>query len=80
MTVEEVMKTLHTNAALSKHVTASILGAVHEAVASGNVLTFAAGAMKYSLVTGQEHVSEEEKYKLRFILPQYFSTEKPAAK
>ncbi|KAK4704744.1 5'-methylthioadenosine phosphorylase, partial [Phenoliferia sp. Uapishka_3] len=80
VTVEEVMKTLHTNAALAKHITASILGAVHEAVAGGKAFTSAAGGMKFSLVTGQEHTSDEEKYKLRFILPEYFTTEKPTAK
>jgi hypothetical protein len=54
---------------------------VHEAVSSGTVLTAAAGGMKFSLMTGQEHVTPEEKYKLRFILPEYFgSAEKPAAK
>lgn len=63
------MKTLHTNAALAKHITASILGVVHDAVADGQVLTTAVGSMKYSLVTGQDHISEEEKYKLKYILP-----------
>lgn len=74
------MKTLHTNAALAKHITASILGAVDAAVRSGTVLTSAKGAMKYSLVTSHEHVSDEEKYKLRFILPEYFQTEAPEKK
>jgi 5'-methylthioadenosine phosphorylase len=72
VTVEEVMKTLHTNASLSKHIAASILGAVHQAVIAGDVLTQAAGGMKWSLMTGHEHVSEEEKYMLKYILPEYF--------
>lgn len=74
------MKTLHTNAALAKHIAASILGAVHEAVASGTVLTTAEGGMKYSLVTDQAHVSAEEKFKLRYILPEYFQVGRPAKK
>ncbi|KAM0790507.1 hypothetical protein ACM66B_003380 [Microbotryomycetes sp. NB124-2] len=77
VTVEEVMKTLSTNAALSKHVTASILGAVHDAVSSGSVLTQADGSMKYSLMTNHAHVSPEELYRLRYILPQYFPYDKP---
>ncbi|KAM0750309.1 5'-methylthioadenosine phosphorylase [Meredithblackwellia eburnea MCA 4105] len=72
VTVEEVLKTLHTNAAVSKHITASILGAVHEAVSGGKVLTAAEGGMRFSLVTNLDHVSEEEKHKFKFILPQYF--------
>lgn len=73
------MKTLSTNAALAKHVTASILGAVHEAVATQTVPS-AAGSMKYSLMTNQAHVSPEEKYKLRYILPEYFQVNPPAKK
>lgn len=71
VTVAEVMKTLHTNAALSKHITASILGAVHGAVAGGQVPS-ARGSMQYSLMTPHEHVSQAELYKLKYILPQYF--------
>ncbi|KAK4045989.1 S-methyl-5-thioadenosine phosphorylase [Microbotryomycetes sp. JL201] len=77
VTVEEVMKTLSTNAALSKHVTASILGAVHDAVSSGTVLTQAHGSMKYSLMTNHSHVSPEELYRLKYILPEYFPYDKP---
>lgn len=73
VTVEEVMKTLHTNASLSKHITSSILAAVHNAVASGTVLSKAKGGMKWSLMTNQSVVSEEEKYKLKYILPEYFA-------
>ncbi|BGP14871.1 hypothetical protein JCM10213_003773 [Rhodosporidiobolus nylandii] len=72
VTVEEVMKTLKTNANLSKHITASILGAVHEAVASGKVGN-AAGSMQYSLMTPHSSVPAEELYQLRYILPAYFS-------
>lgn len=72
------MKTLHTNAALSKHIVSSILGAVHEAVAGDKVLTNAQGGMKWSLMTNQDFLSQEEKYKLSYILPAYFNAEGPA--
>lgn len=81
VTVEEVMKTLHTNAALSKHITASILEAVHHAVAKGEVGKDAEGGMKWSLMTGQDHITKEEKYKLKYLLPQYFTdAEEPKKK
>lgn len=70
------MKTLHNNASLSKHITSSILPAVHHAVVSGTVLTKAKGGMKWSLMTNQSVVSEEEKYKLKYILPEYFADAK----
>lgn len=43
LSVKQVIKTLHTNAHLSKTVAQSILASVHEAVASGKVLTQAKG-------------------------------------
>lgn len=73
VTVEAVMKVLHTNAALSKHITASILGQVHQAVASGKVGKSAEGGMQFSLMTKHSEVEPEELYKLRYILPAYFS-------
>lgn len=81
VTVAEVMKTLHTNAALSKHITSSILGAVHSAVAAGEVPS-AKGSMQYSLMTPHEHVPHAELYKLKYLLPQYFEdvTEPATAK
>lgn len=80
VTVAEVMKTLHTNAALSKHITSSILEAVHKAVTEGEVSS-AEGGMQYSLMTPHEHVSAEELYRLKYILPKYFeSAREPRAK
>lgn len=78
VTVEEVMKTLSTNAALSKHITASILGAVHDAVASKTVLTQAEGGMKYSIML-HDVAPEEEKWKLKYLLPEYFPDAKAPA-
>jgi len=72
VTVEEVLKTLKTNAALSKHITASILAAVHEAVESKQVATKAEGGMKFSLMTPHSEVSAEELWRLKYVLPAYF--------
>ncbi|GAA5893725.1 hypothetical protein JCM8208_001228 [Rhodotorula glutinis] len=72
VTVEEVLKTLKTNASLSKHITASILAAVHEAVESKQVATQAEGAMKFSLMTPHSEVPAEELWRLKYILPAYF--------
>ncbi|GAA6018453.1 hypothetical protein JCM10207_000899 [Rhodosporidiobolus poonsookiae] len=80
VTVEEVMKTLKTNAALSSHITTSILGAVHEAVASGKVADKVEGSMQYSLMTPHSEVDPEELYRLKFILPAYFPYDEPAKK
>lgn len=66
------MKTLHTNATLAKHIAVEVLGAVHAAVEGGEVLTNAEGGMKFSLVTGLEHVGEQEKKELSYLLPAYF--------
>ncbi|GAA6064051.1 hypothetical protein JCM10212_005859 [Sporobolomyces blumeae] len=76
VTVEEVMKTLQTNASLSKHITASILSHVHDAVSSGQVPS-AQGSMKYSLMTPHEHVPKDELYRFKFILPEYFPYDEP---
>ncbi|BGP54636.1 S-methyl-5-thioadenosine phosphorylase [Rhodotorula sphaerocarpa] len=80
VTVEEVMKTLHTNASLSKHIAATILGRVHEAVASGKVGNQAAGAMKYSLMTPHSEVPAAELHRLTYLLPNYFDYPDPATK
>lgn len=65
------MKTLSNNAALSKHITASILGAVHHAIAADQ-LPSAIGGMRYSLMTDLSHVPKVEQTKLAYILPEYF--------
>ena len=73
------MKTLTTNASLSKHITASILSHVHEAVSSGQVPS-ADGSMKFSLMTPHQHVPKEELYNFKFILPEYFPYDEPKTK
>jgi hypothetical protein len=53
VTVEEVVKTLHTNAAYSRAVAAGILQAVHDHVAAGK-LTGTKGSMQWSCLTKRE--------------------------
>ena len=53
VTVEEVVKTLHTNAAYSRAVAAGILQAVHDHVEAGK-LTGTKGSMEWSCVTKRE--------------------------
>ena len=53
VTVEEVVKTLHTNAAYSRAVAAGILQAVHDHVEAGK-LTGTKGSMQWSCVTKRE--------------------------
>lgn len=72
VTVEEVMRVLKTNADVSKHITASILGAVHEAVSSKQVGTQAEGGMRFGCMTPHKEVDPEELYKLKYLLPAYF--------
>ena len=45
----------------------SILGAVHQAVASGNVLTTAEGGMKFSLMTHHDNVTKKELEMYRYV-------------
>lgn len=72
VTVAEVIKTLHTNAATSKEITLAILDRVHEAVVGDKVQLTAPGNMKYSIITPADHWPEESKKKLAYILPEYF--------
>ena len=51
MTVEEVVKTLHTNAGHARAIAAGILQDVHDLVAEGKELTDIKGSMKFSCVT-----------------------------
>lgn len=61
MTVAEVIKTLHTNAAHSRAVAAGILQKVHDFVADGK-LDQIKGCMQYACVTAKD-VSEPPLYR-----------------
>lgn len=51
MTVEEVVKTLHTNAGNARAIAAGLLQDVHEVVAEGKELNEIAGSMQFACVT-----------------------------
>lgn len=72
VTVAEVIKTLHTNAATSKEITLAILDRVHQAVVEAKVSLTAPGNMQYSIITPPNHWPEASKRKLAYILPNYF--------
>lgn len=73
VTVAEVLKTLHDNATTSRKVAGAILEHVHDTVEKQQVLTNAVGGMKFSIVTQKEAQSAEDRKKLAYILPEYFS-------
>ncbi|KAI0754314.1 Methylthioadenosine phosphorylase [Daedaleopsis nitida] len=72
VTTAEVFKTLNANAKLSRLVAATILQELHEAALQGNILTEEVGSMKFSIMPRSEQQKEEDREKLKFILPTYF--------
>ncbi|EMD41140.1 hypothetical protein CERSUDRAFT_111706 [Gelatoporia subvermispora B] len=73
VTAAEVFKTLQTNAAISRHVAATVLEALHDAAADGELLSEEAGSMRFSIMPRSEKQNEGDKKKLQFILPEYFN-------
>ncbi|GBE79069.1 Methylthioadenosine phosphorylase [Sparassis latifolia] len=73
VTAAEVFKTLQTNASISRHVAATILEEMHAAVEDGDILTEEAGSMQYSIMPRSAEQREEDRKKLKYVLPQYFS-------
>jgi len=85
VTVEEVVKTLHTNAANARAIAAGLLQDVHDVVAEGKELDEIKGCMRFSCVTRADVSSDlhfrgeltiqvqpaESRKKLSYILP-YF--------
>ncbi|CAD6572733.1 MAG: S-methyl-5-thioadenosine phosphorylase [Tremellales sp. Tagirdzhanova-0007] len=72
VTVEEVIKTLHTNAGNARAVAAGLLQDVHDLVAEGKVLDEVKGCMKFACITREDVHPAESRKKLSFILP-YFA-------
>jgi 5'-methylthioadenosine phosphorylase len=54
VTVEEVVKTLHTNAGNARAVAAGILQDVHDVVEEGKVLDEIKGCMRFSCITRKD--------------------------
>lgn len=73
VTAAEVFKTLQTNAALSRTVAANILDELHEAAENGHILTEEVGCMEYAIMPRSEAQKDEDRKKLAFVLPEYFS-------
>ncbi|KAI0717606.1 Methylthioadenosine phosphorylase [Cerioporus squamosus] len=73
VTAAEVFKTLHANANLSRQVAATVLAELHDAAVEGDILTEEAGSMKFSIMPRSGEQKEEDRQKLSYILPAYFS-------
>ncbi|KAI0666105.1 Methylthioadenosine phosphorylase [Trametes maxima] len=73
VTAAEVFKTLHANAKLSRHVAAAVLEDLTTEAAQGDLLTEEIGSMKYSIMPRSEQQKEEDREKLKYVLPAYFS-------
>ncbi|WVN88257.1 S-methyl-5'-thioadenosine phosphorylase [Cryptococcus depauperatus CBS 7841] len=72
VTVEEVVKTLHTNAGNARAVAAGILQDTHDVVAEGKELNQIKGCMQFACITRKDAQPEASRKKLAYILP-YFS-------
>ncbi|TRM69231.1 nucleoside phosphorylase domain-containing protein [Schizophyllum amplum] len=78
VTAAEVFKTLSANAETSRHVAATILDEIHNAFDTGKsegeaVLLEEVGTMKLSIMPRSEKQKEEDRAKLAYILPEYFT-------
>ncbi|KZT23222.1 Methylthioadenosine phosphorylase [Neolentinus lepideus HHB14362 ss-1] len=73
VTAAEVFKVLQANANTSRHVAATILEEMHAAAAEGGILTEEIGSMKFSIMPRSEKQKDEDRQKLAYILPEYFS-------
>ncbi|KAI9433337.1 Methylthioadenosine phosphorylase [Lactarius indigo] len=73
VTTAEVFKTLKTNAETSRRVAATILQELHEATLQGDILSEEVGSMRFAIMPRSEHQKKEDRDKLRYILPEYFS-------
>ena len=73
VTAAEVFKTLQTNAELSRKVAGSVLEELHEAAAQGDILTEEVGSIKFAIMPRSEKQKDEDREKLSYVLPTYFS-------
>ncbi|OJT07628.1 S-methyl-5'-thioadenosine phosphorylase [Trametes pubescens] len=73
VTAAEVFKTLHANAKLSRHVAAAVLEDLNAEAAQGDLLTEEIGAMKFSIMPRSVEQKDEDRQKLKYILPTYFA-------
>ncbi|KAA1477493.1 Methylthioadenosine phosphorylase [Dentipellis sp. KUC8613] len=73
VTAAEVFKTLQANADTARHVAATILADLHDAAVQGDILTEERGSMKFAIMPRSERQKDEDRKKLAFVLPEYFS-------
>ena len=73
VTAAEVFKTLHANADLSRKVAETVLDELNGAAAQGDLLTEEIGSMQFSIMPRSEQQKPEDRQKLAYILPKYFS-------
>lgn len=73
VTAAEVFKTLKANADTSRHVAATILEELHQEALKGDLLEEEKGSMKFSIMPRSVATKEEDRQKLKYILPEYFS-------
>ena len=73
VTAADVFKTLQENARLSRLVAARVLEELHGATVEGSLLKEEQGSMQYSIMPRSEQQKPEDRQKLAYILPTYFS-------
>lgn len=73
VTAAEVFKTLRDNAETARHVGARILQEFHAAVIQGDILSEEVGSMYSSIMPRSAQQTQEDRDKLRYVLPTYFS-------
>ena len=79
VTASEVFKTLKANADTSRLVISTILDDLHASLTGegANVLLQEVGSMKLSIMPRSGKLNEENRKKLAYVLPEYFSEESP---
>jgi len=79
VTAAEVFKTLRTNADTSRLVISTILDDLHAALTGeeANIFLEEVGCMKFSIMPRSAQIKEENRKKLAYVLPEYFSEESP---
>ena len=77
VTAAEIFRTLRTNAETSRHVAGRILQELHAAALQGDILSEEVGSMQSSIMPHSAEQRQEDRDKLRYILPTYFSERSP---
>jgi 5'-methylthioadenosine phosphorylase len=73
VTAADVFRVLQTNAETSRFVAAHLLEDLAAAAAQGDILNEERGSMRFSIMPRSEKQKPEDREKLRFVLPDYFS-------